>query len=362
MAQKELDKGVASVSIALVKDGNVVLKEAWGYSNVWAKTKARPETIYCTGSTFKAVTATALLQLQEKGKLSLDEPANKYLGDHRFIADKEDKVTVRHLLNHTSGLSAGAAVQSIWNRKLPIELKEIPKRMKVVSEPAKKWVYNNYAYAVAGLIIEKVSGEKYERYVVENILRPLGVQTAGPIRPTPAMLERMALPYLAGPENRPMPVSFVHYDVFPAGDVYLTAEDMAKFLAMHLGQGEFAGQRLLSKKSVEQAHTVSLNNYALGWGVSKIGDRRLISHSGGVPGFQTYMVGEKKNQLGAYVMSNSGNMAAIGNAAVLMLGGQEITKPKKRNAISLPEETLLEYVGDYKLGSVTITLKLEKGQ
>lgn len=362
LAKKEMDKGVASISVALVKDGKVVLKEAWGYSNVWAKTRARPETIYCTGSTFKSVTATALLQLQEQGKLSLDDPANKHLGEHGFAADKESRVTIRHLLNHTSGLTPGASIMPIWSRKLPIKLNEIPTRMKVVSKPGAKWVYNNYAYAVAGLILEKVSGESYERYIVDHVLQPLGIKTAGPIHPTPAMMERMALPYMPGPERKPMPVHFLHYDVFPAGDVYLTAEDMARFLAMHLGGGKFNGQQLLSAESIKQAHLPSLNNYALGWGTSKQGEMELISHGGGVPGFRTHMIGDKKSRVGAYVMSNSGDMTNIARVAVLMLNGKEYVSPEDRKAISLPRKVLEKMVGEYQLGTARITLQLRDDQ
>ena len=362
LAQEEMDKGVASVSIALVKDGKIVLKEAWGYSNVWGKTKARPGTIYCTGSTFKAVTATGLLQLVEQGKLSLDDPANKYLGEHKFTADKENKVTVRQLLNHTSGLSVGAAIKSIWSRELPIKLEEIPGKMKVVAKPGEKWAYNNFAYAVAGLILEKVSGQEYEEYVVEKILRPLGVKTRGPIRPKPEMMERMALPYMPSPQKKPTPLSFVHYDVYPAGDVYLTAEDMARFLGMHLNGGQFNGAKILSSESIKQAHKPGLNNYALGWGTRKAGGMDIISHGGGVPGFQTFMIGDKKSKTGAYVMSNSGNMSKIGNVAVLLLNGVKYTSPKERKVVDLPKETLEEYVGEYQLGAAKITIRLKEKQ
>ena len=362
LAERELKKGVASISIALVKDGKVVLKAAWGHANVWSKSPATPDSIYCTGSTFKAVTATALLQLAEQGKLSLDDPANKHLGKHRLVADKDNKVTVRQLLDHTSGLTPGAATKDIWSRKLPTQLKEIPAKLKLVAKPGAKWAYNNHAYAVAGLLIEQVSGQSFEDYVLENVLRPLGVKTKGPVHPTPAMVERMALPYVPGPNRKPQAVPFLHYDVYPAGDIYLTAEDMARFLAAHLNDGKFNGRRILSSKSVKESHVPNKRNYALGWSVTRKAGQTTISHDGGVPGYRTAMVGNVDAKVGAYVMSNAGTMSSLANAAVTLLSGKKLVAPKDRKSVKLPRKILKAYVGRYQLGPKILSIRLKDGQ
>lgn len=362
LAQRELDSGVASISIALVKDGEVVLTDAWGYANNFTKAEATPETLYCTGSTFKAVTATAILQLAEQGKLSLDDPANDHLGEHQITADTDNRVTIRHLLDHTSGLSAGAATEDIWSRTLPTKLEDIPAMFTIASDPDTEWVYNNQAYAVAGLIVEKVSGQSYEKYIVEHVLEPLGIETPGPVHPTAAMLERMALPYVVGPSNEPRPVPYVHYDVYPAGDIYLTAEDMARFLAVHLNGGTFDEARILAEESVERAHTPNMNNYGLGWIVSRPGGRTVISHGGGVPGFLTQMMGSVDDNVGAYVMSNSGNMGAIAQAAVRMLAGEEYAPPAQRKEVGLQPDVMQEYVGVYQLAGLRYEIFLDDGQ
>ena len=116
-SQKILSEtGIPSISLALVKDDQIVWAEAFGYSNVRAKTPATPETLYCTGSTFKFVTAAAVMQLVEQGKLALDDPVNKYLGDEA-IADRSEEgkpVTIRHLLCHYSSLSGPTNTVPLW--------------------------------------------------------------------------------------------------------------------------------------------------------------------------------------------------------------------------------------------------------
>src|SRR5262245_59843139 len=104
---------------------------------------------------------------------------------------------------------------------------------------------------MAGLLVEKISGMEYEKYMVEKILKPLGVTTPHPVYPSPEMVELMALPYNAGGgSGQPKPVEQVHFDVYPAGDIYLTAEDMARFLGAHVNGGIFNGHRILSEASV----------------------------------------------------------------------------------------------------------------
>ena len=118
------ENGVPSISIALVRGDSIVWKAAFGYANVRMKTPATTETYYSTGSTFKAATATAIMQLVEQGKLTLDAPVNRFLGDVQ-IQDRlqaEKPVTFRHILSHWSGLTAGAVTKPIWGRELPKSL------------------------------------------------------------------------------------------------------------------------------------------------------------------------------------------------------------------------------------------------
>jgi CubicO group peptidase (beta-lactamase class C family) len=133
------DNGVPSMSIALVRGDSVVWKAAFGYANMRNRTPATTETLYSTGSSFKSVTATAVMQLAEQGKLKLDDPINRYLGESQ-IKDQSDKpVTFTHILSHWSGLRAGAETKPIWSRTLPKTLEALTSALSSVRAPETKW-------------------------------------------------------------------------------------------------------------------------------------------------------------------------------------------------------------------------------
>ena len=350
------DRGVPSMSIALVRGDSIVWTAAFGYANVRTKTPATPETIYSTGSTFKSATATALMQLQEQGKFKLDQPVNQYLGDIQ-IQDRlqsEKAVTFRHMLSHWSGLNAGAVTKPLWGRELPKTLEKMVSGLYSVRAPEAKWEYNNYAFGMAGLLVEKISESEYEKYMLEHVLVPLGITTPHPVYPSPDMVERMALPYNpGGPNGKPVPVGQVHFDVYPAGDIYLTAEDMARFLAMHLNGGMFHGKRILSEASVKTMHEPQFGGtYAFGFSVKKDENgHTIISHSGGIPGQSSYMVGDLDAKVGVYFMSNSGGPPAIADVAMKLLRGEDYTPPAEPKIVSVDPKVLDSYAGVYELSA-----------
>jgi len=362
------DRGVPSISIALVKEDKIVWKAAFGYANVRTQTPATPETIYCTGSTFKSVTATALMQLVEQKKCKLKDPVNKFLGESR-VQDRlqsEKPVTIRHILSHWSGLISGANTKPIWGRELPKTLSEMAAGLYSIRAPEKKWEYNNYAYGMAGLLVEKISGKEYEAYMMENVLKPLGVETPHPVYPSAEMVELMALPYMpAGADGKPKPVAQVHYDVYPAGDIYLTAEDMARFLGAHINGGVFNGNRILSENLAKQMHTPQYEGtYGFGFQIKKDKNgHTIIEHGGGIPGQSSYMMGDVDSRVGVYFMSNSGAPASIAKAAIQLLRGEEYIPPEKREFISVDQKVLDTYAGKYELmGELILDVTSEGGK
>jgi len=347
------ERGVASTSVALVKDDKIVWKAAFGYSNLRTKTLATPETIYSTGSTFKSVTATALMQLAEQGKLKLNDPINRYLGEDR-VQDQlqaEVQVNFNHLLSGWSGLLPGASVQPIWGRELPPTLEEFTSRLYSIRAPETKWEYNNYAYGTAGLLVQKISGQEYEEYMVEHILKPLGVTTPHPAYPSPDMVEMMALPYSAGgSRGTPTPVGQVHFDVYPAGDLYLTAEDMARYLGAHLNGGVFNGQRILSEESVKDMHTNRFGgDYALGFWVEtdENNGHTIIQHGGSIAGQRSMLRGDVDAKVGIYYMTNSDVQLPIDHAALALLRGDDYELPPVRVGKKVDGKILDQYAGTY---------------
>jgi CubicO group peptidase (beta-lactamase class C family) len=327
----ELEQGTSSVSIALVSGDRVVWTAAYGNANATTRTPATPATIYSTGSTGKSVTAAAVMKLVEQGRVSLDQPVNRYLRDAR-VQDRlqsETPVTVRHLLNHTSGLTCDARTRPVYSRTLPPSLKELTERTYSIRAPGERYEYCNSAYGIAGYLIEQVTGQDYESFILEHILNPLGVTTGSPVNPSAEMVDLMAQPYRRGENGQPVPVSRVFFDVVPAGDIYMTAGDMARFLAAQLNGGVFNGVRILSEESVAEMHrnqvpptagtlqTAFGGGYGLGLGTRTTPEgHTIIQHGGSVSGLNAHMLANVTLRLGVYVMTNSAGHAPIAQAAL----------------------------------------------
>ena len=360
------ENGVPSMSIALVRGDSIVWKAAFGYANMRTRTPATTETLYSTGSSFKSVTATAVMQLAEQGKIKLDDPINQYLGESKVQDQSEKPVTFTHILSHWSGLKAGAETQPIWGRKLPKTLEALTSALSSTRAPETKWEYNNFAYGTAGLLVQKISGIEYEQYIVDNVLKPLGVTTPHPVYPSPEMVERMALPYNAGGSlGKPAPVAQVHFDVYPAGDIYLTAEDMARYLVAQLNGGVFQGHRILSEESVREMHTPRFGgDYGFGFWMVKDSatGHTLIHHGGAIAGQRAFLIGDLDARVGVYYMTNSDYLpdatppaqSEVVYAALKLLRGESYVPRPERKGIAVDEKVLNSYVGTYELGRQTL--------
>jgi serine-type D-Ala-D-Ala carboxypeptidase/endopeptidase len=364
------DTGVPSISIALVRGDSIVWKAAFGYANVRTRTPATPETLYNAASTFKAVTATALMQLAEQGKFALNDPVNRYLGDlpvrDRIQSDKP--VTFTHVLSHWSGLTSWpgrgeATMKPIWGRELPKTLEQVVPELYSIRAPETKFEYNNYGYGLAGLLLEKISGVEYEKYVCDHVLKPLGITTLHPCTPSPEMVELMALPYdvdkAAGP---PRPAAQVHTDVYPAGNAYLSAENMARFLGAHVNGGVFQGRRILSAASVRQMHEPRFGgNYGFGFRVKQTASGGvMIRHTGRMPGMSAMMMGDVDAHVGVYYMANATDVPfEIADAAIALLRGDPYPPPE-RTAIHVDPTVLDRYVGIYESGDDLFAITREE--
>ena len=141
---------IPSASIALISGNQVIWTGAYGYSNLWARTPATPNTVYLIGSTFKAMSTIALLQQMEQGKFKLDDRVNDYLTDFKIQGeDPQHPITFRHLLTHTSGLPGDFGAFPVWGDTVPPSLEDyLSKSLKVTKPPLTSVVYSNMAYTL----------------------------------------------------------------------------------------------------------------------------------------------------------------------------------------------------------------------
>jgi len=277
--------GVPSASVAVVKDGQIVYLKAYGDAKLEPKTPAASAMRYSIGSISKQFTAASILLLQERGKLSLDDKVSKFIPD----LTRADEVTIRQLLSHTSGY------QDYWpqdyvmpNMLKPVTTKAILDqwaRKPLDFDPGAKWQYSNTNYVIAGMIVEKASGQPLFEFLQQNIFRPLQMKSVADIdRARLGDTDPVGyLRYALGP-LRPAPATGDGW-LFAAGELAMTAEDLAKW---DISMMNWA---LLKPASYKQLETeVELNNglgthYGLGVDVRMQNGHRAVSHGGEVSGF-----------------------------------------------------------------------------
>jgi CubicO group peptidase (beta-lactamase class C family) len=310
-----------------------------------------------------------LMQLAEQGKFKLDDPVNRYLGEFavRDRIQSDQAVTLTHVLSHWSGLTSWpgrgeTTMKPVWGQERPQQLEKLVSELYSIRPPETRFEYNNYGYAVAGLLIERISAAKYEDYICERILKPLGVATAHPVHPTPEMVEMMALPYEIGTDAHPRPALQVLTAEFPAGGMaYLTAEDMARFLGAHLNGGTFQGHRILSEQSVKEMHRPRFGgNYGFGFRIRRTANgHTMIRHTGKMPGMCSMMMGDVDAHVGVYYMANtSEDRLDIADTSLALLRGEPYPLAE-RTGIAIDSKELDRLVGVYTTDSDVFNITRE---
>lgn len=280
-----VQRGVPSASVAVVQDGKLVYTHAYGLAHISPNKSATPEMRYSIGSISKQFTAAAILMLQEEGKLKLDDPVGKYVPG----LTRGDEVTIREILSHTSGyqdywpedylmtpMMKPATAQEIMDKwaKKPLDF-----------EPGTQWQYSNTNFVIAGMIVEKVSGEKLMDFLEEHIFHPLGMKSIWDSDQT-KLTQTDASPYIRyalGP-LRPAPKEGRGW-MFAAGELAMTAHDLA------LWDESLMKRSLMKPESYKEMFTeVKLKNgkgthYGLGVEVTERDGHFSIEHSGEVTGF-----------------------------------------------------------------------------
>jgi len=313
---------IPSASIALVSGDQIIWKQAYGYSNCWTKAAATTDTVYLIGSTFKAMSTFALLQLMEQGKFKLEDRVDGYLTDFKIQnEDPKNPVTFRHLLTHTSGLPADFGPYPVWGDDAPPRLEEYLKnKLKVTGPPMEKEVYSNMAYSLVGYLVQKLSGMPFKQYMQEHIFKPLEMQDTV-FAPTPELEERLSIPYTYdASHDRFVPAVRLKAAVWPAGIVYGTITNQANWLIANLNGGSFHGKVLIKRETHDQMMTRQFDKFKGPieglWGSEKAGfgltwwlEQRedgdhYFAHSGSVPGYTAFLLGDRDRKLGFAILTN----------------------------------------------------------
>lgn len=293
--------------VVVVKDGQILASRGYGFADVEKRKPVDPHTtLFRPGSISKLFTWTAVMQQVEQGKLNLDEDVNKYL-DFKIPPHNGKPITLRNILTHTSGLEEQVKDLIAIDQKKYVPYDQILKRWtpKRVYEPGSTPAYSNWATALAGYIVSRVSGEPFETYIERHIFAPAGMKLATFRQPLPANLKPyMAEGYQPG-EDKPYGYEFV--GVSPAGSLAASGDDMGRFMIAHLQNGG----PLLKPATAQLMHSTAnepipgLQKMSLGFYQSNINGRPVVSHGGDTVAFHSDLHLFLNDGVGLYVSFNS---------------------------------------------------------
>lgn len=316
---------IPALSAAIIKDGKVTWAKGYGYYDIENGKRAGRDTIYLVASISKTITATAIMQLYEKGMLNIDDDVNKYLPFSLRNPNYPDKpITIRMLLSHHSSLAEdppgfyayipgdfdvpGYPYPWLENYLVPGKINYKPQ---IWSDymPGEKLQYANVGYAILGYIVELVSGMPFEEYCHKNIFVPLKMNNSS-FRLANINISRLAVPYVLQ-NNKLYPLLQYGIIDYPAGGLRTNLDDLSHFLIANMNGGVYNGVRILNKSSVDEMHKIQYPgtsdysfDYGLGWQIWKNG--LLVGHTGGLYGVATKMVYRKDDRVGIIYFMNRG--------------------------------------------------------
>jgi CubicO group peptidase (beta-lactamase class C family) len=303
---------VAGSVVVVVKDGKVLLQKGYGFSDLAKRTPVDPErTLFRPGSVSKLFTWTAVMQLVEQGKLNLDEDVNKYI-DFTIPAFEGKPVTLRNIMTHTTGMEEviRGLIANDEKEILPLAttLKHwVPEREYA---PGSTPAYSNYATALAGYIVERVSGQSFDDYIEQNIFARLGMEHSTFRQPIQPNLKAMTSKgYKSASDGKEQPYEYIN--LAPAGSLASPGSDMGKFMIAHLNNGAFGDKRILREETAREMHGTGqasvgpLNKMMLGFYETTANGHRAIAHGGDTQWFHSDLQLFLDDNIGIYVSTNS---------------------------------------------------------
>lgn len=343
-------------TVLVVRDKEVLFSKGFGSADLEWDVANTPNTKFRLGSVTKQFTAASILLLEERGKLSVNDPVKKYLPD---APAAWDKITIMHLLTHTSGIANFTSFPD-YPKLEPFKTTtaELVARFRdkaLEFEPGEKWNYSNSGYVLLTHLIEKISGSNYETFVQENLFTPLGMKDSG-VDSNSAVIHHRASGYVFNNGNFEN-AGFIHMTIPQgAGALYSTTEDLLKW-----EQGLFGG-KLLKAASLEKMTTPFKNDYAFGLTVQTTGGHKRIEHGGGIEGFNTDLTYYPDDKLTVVVLSNvNGNAPGeIARKLGALVHGETIKLMGERREIPVDPKVLDRYVGVYRMApNMNMAIALE---
>ena len=311
---EEMDRQhIPGAEFVFVKDGKVFFSKGYGFANLEKQQRAVPEqTIFRIGSISKVFTATAVVQLADRGRLNLQTDVNRYLKKLKVPATFSEPVTPAHLITHTAGFdeirpgTQGPTAESV----LPLA-DFLSTRLKRIRPAGETIAYSTYGITLAGLLVEEVSGIPFESYLAKNIWKPLSMNRTSITVPATSKNDlALGYEYVNGVNQ---PQAYEWYHTTPASSINSTAVDMARFMIMNLQKGRYEKARVISDgaaRDMQRQHASGhpkIPGVAYGFFEDEYQGLRILEHGGNVAGFSSQMVLIPERNAGFFMVNHHEN-------------------------------------------------------
>ena len=350
-------------NVLIAEKGHVIYKRSFGFANELTHEKLDDNSIFELASVSKQFTAMGIAILAKKGQLRLDDKLSKYIPGLSFYGN----VTINNLLHHTGGLPDYIGLMdSLFDKSKIATNKDViniftAQKPKALFEPNTKWEYSNTGYALLASVIEKVSGMSYGRYLKKEIFDPLGMTNTFVYtrRYAPRKLKNYAFGYVFSdslkkyvlPDELKETSMVIWLDgIVGDGTVNSTVNDLLKW------DRALYTDKLLSKKGMDQLFAVdtlnsgSSTNYGMGWFIETSPDfGKLTSHSGGWPGYRTFIDRHIDNDKTIIILQNHDDVVNPIRSIRAILYNKPLATKEKRKEITLPADQLKKFPGTYEL-------------
>jgi len=310
----DIQENMAGAAFAVVRGDKVLVNKGYGYADVGKKLPVDPNrTVFRVASISKVITATAVMQVAEQGKLDLDEDLSSYLGDARIPNQTDAPLTMKHLLTNSTGFDYGDTPESMTidlTREASLKQYVMDNLPTVIRKPGEYYRYDNLGFTIQGYVIEQVTGKSFGAYVQDNIFQPLGMANSE-FRLTPQMLKQLAVPYNVIDEAIPTYATIP--TELPSGGMLSTGSEMANFMMAHLNGGKLGNASILKEETVADMHMPKLAiheklpNMAYGFEYSNqqnYNGHYIIEKAGDVEGFHSGMWLIPGEKVGVFVAVN----------------------------------------------------------
>lgn len=368
-------KKLPALSIALVDDQRIVWAEGFGFADRERQKPATADTVYRVGSVSKLYTDLGIMQLVEQGKLDLDAPVSNYLPDFKPRNPFDRPVTLRQLMSHRSGLVRESPVGHYFDPVEPsLEASVLSlNSTSLVYPPEARIKYSNAGIATVGFVLERTQGEPFAKYLERVVLQPLGVERSA-FELTPEIRPHLADAVMWTYDGREFAAPNFQLGTAPAGNLYSTVRDQAKFLSALFAGGQGAKGRLIGAETLEKmwkpqfAAPDATSGFGLGFHVKQFDGHRRVGHGGAVYGFATEVAALPDAKLGVAVVTNvdvaNPIVRRISDYALRWMLAARDAKPLVPYPRSLPvdDQVAQDLAGSYSDGERTIEIVARPGR